>query len=128
MSKREQFKQSREERQRRIFSEEFKRRKLREIGQQLTTIAAVSRQYEVRANSVSKWRATYGQPYTKGVRTIVESQSGTAKLDALTHHHGEKQGCVEFAYENGKEERLNGITKNTYLNYYETNTLGQLHK
>ena len=103
MSKREQFKQSREECQRRIFSEEFKRRKLREIGQQLTTIAEVSRQYEVRANSVSKWMATYGQHYKKGVRTIVESQSDTAKLAALKAQIaelqriiGEKQVQLEF--------------------------------
>jgi len=35
---------------------------------------------------------------------------------------------VEFAYENGKAERLKGIIKNTYLNYYEANTPVQLHK
>jgi transposase len=103
MAKREQFKQSREERQRRIFSEEFKRKKVKEIEQQLTTIAEVSRQYEVRANSVSKWMATYGQHYSKGVRTIVESQSDTAKLAALKAQVaelqriiGEKQVQLEF--------------------------------
>src|SRR3954451_8113792 len=103
MAKREQFKQSREERQRRIFSEEFKRKKVKEIEQQLTTIAEVSRQYEVRANSVSKWMATYGQHYKKGVRTIVESQSDTAKLAALKAQIaelqriiGEKQVQLEF--------------------------------
>ena len=103
MAKREQFKQSREERQRRIFSEEFKRKKVREIEQQLTTIAEVSRQYEVRANSVSKWMVKYGQHYSKGVRTIVESQSDTAKLAALKAQVadlqriiGEKQVQLEF--------------------------------
>jgi transposase len=103
MAKREQFKQSREERQRRIFSEEFKRKKVREIEQQLTTIAEVSRQYEVRANSVSKWLAKYGQHYKKGVRTIVESNSDTAKIAALKAQLaelqriiGEKQVQLEF--------------------------------
>ncbi len=34
----------------------------------------------------------------------------------------------EFAYENGKAERLNGIIKNNYLKFYEINTFEQLHK
>jgi transposase len=103
MANRVKFKQSREERQRRIFSEEFKRKKVREIEQQLTTIAQVSRQYEVRENSVSKWMAKYGQNYMKGVRTIVESQSDTAKIAALKAQVaelqriiGEKQVQLEF--------------------------------
>jgi transposase len=103
MANRQQFKQSRQERQRRIFSEEFKRKKVREIEQQLTTIAEVSRQYEVLENSVSKWMAKYGQNYSKGVRTIVESQSDTATIAALKAQVaelqriiGEKQVQLEF--------------------------------
>jgi transposase-like protein len=38
-----QFKQSIDERRRRVFSEDFKRKKLREIEQKITTIAEVSR-------------------------------------------------------------------------------------
>ena len=91
MANRYQFKQSRQERQRRIFSEEFKRKKVREIEQQLTTIAQVSRQYEVRENSVSKWMVKYGQNHMKGVRTIVESQSDTAKIAALKAQVAELQ-------------------------------------
>jgi transposase len=103
MANRHQFKQSRQERQRRVFSEEFKRKKVREIEQQITTIAEVSRQYEVRENSVSKWMVKYGQNYMKGVRTIVESQSDTAKIAALKAQVaelqriiGEKQVQLEF--------------------------------
>lgn len=73
MATRMQFKQSTEERSRRCFSEEFKRKKVREIEQKITCIAEVSRQYEVRANNVSKWLSKYGSNYMKGVRTIVES-------------------------------------------------------
>lgn len=103
MANRHQFQQSREERQRRIFSEEFKRKKVREIEQQLTTIAEVSRQYEVRESSVSKWMVKYGQNYRKGVRSIVESQSDTVKIAALKAQVaalqriiGEKQVQLEF--------------------------------
>jgi transposase len=103
MSNRHQFKQSRQERQRRIFSEEFKTKKVREIEQQITTIAEVSREYEVREGSISKWMVKYGQHYMKGVRTIVESQSDTAKIAALKAQVaelqriiGEKQVLLEF--------------------------------
>jgi transposase-like protein len=83
MATREQFKQSSSERRLRRFSEEFKRRKVREIEQKMTTIAQVSRQYEVRQCNVSKWMVKYGQNYMKGVRLIVESESDTARLAAL---------------------------------------------
>ena len=103
MANRHQFQQSREERQRRVFSEEFKRKKVREIEQQITTIAQVSRQYEVREDSVSKWMAKYGQHYMKRERTIVESQSDTVKIAALKAQVaelqriiGEKQVQLEF--------------------------------
>ena len=91
MANRVQFKQSRQGRQQRIFSEEFKTKKVKEIEQQLTSIAEVSRQYEVRESSVSKWIAKYGQHYSKGVRTIVESQSDTTKLAALKAQVAELQ-------------------------------------
>ena len=71
MATRKQFQQSTEERRRRHFSEEFKQKKVREIEQKVTTIAEVSRQYEVRENNVSKWLVKYGQNYMKGVRVIV---------------------------------------------------------
>jgi len=41
MAKRQQFQQSIEERRRRIFSKEFKQKKVREIEQKITTIAEV---------------------------------------------------------------------------------------
>ena len=83
MATRKQFKQSIDERRRRHFSEEFKQKKVREIEQKVTTIAQVSREYEVRENNVSKWLVKYGQNYMKGVRVIVESESDTARLLAL---------------------------------------------
>lgn len=94
MATRYQFKQSTTERQRRIFSEEFKRKKVREIEQKITTIAQVSRQYEVRESNVSKWMAKYSQNYMKGVRTIVESESDTEKIAALKAQVAELQRII----------------------------------
>jgi len=47
---------------------------------------------------------------------------------SYTKHHQMRNSMCEFAYENGKSERLNGIIKNNYLKFYQTNTIEQLHK
>src|SRR3954465_11988261 len=103
MATRQSFKQSADERRRRTFSEEFKQKKVREIEQKITTIAEVSRQYEVRENNVSKWLKAYSANYMKGVRTIVESESDTrkllemrAKIAELERIVGQKQVQIEF--------------------------------
>ena len=103
MAKRYQFKQSREERLRRQFSEAFKRSKVKEIEQKIVTVAQVSRQYEVREASVTKWLVKYGSNYMKGVRLIVESESDTvliaalqAKVAELERIIGQKQVQLDF--------------------------------
>ena len=103
MAKRQQFKQSIDERRRRIFSEEFKQKKVREIDQKITTIAEVSREYEVRASNVSKWLTQYSPNRMKSVRTIVESESDTRKLFDLQQKIaelerviGQKQLLIDF--------------------------------
>ena len=103
MAKRQQFKQSIDERRRRVFSEEFKRKKVREIEQKITTIAEVSREYEVRASNVSKWLTQYSTNRMKSVRTIVESESDTRKLFDLQQKIaelerviGQKQLLIDF--------------------------------
>jgi len=83
MATRQQFSQSTEERRRRTFSEEFKIKKVREIEQKITTIAQVSRQYEVREYSISRWLIKYGKNYMKGVKVIVESESDTGRIATL---------------------------------------------
>ena len=94
MATRNQFKQSVAERRRRVFSEEFKQKKVREIEQKITTIAEVSRQYEVRDTNVSKWLLKYGSKHMKGVRTIVESESDTVKIMELKAQIAELERIV----------------------------------
>lgn len=103
MATKYQFKQKTEERRLRTFSDEFKRKKVREIEQKSTTIAEVSRQYEVREANVSKWIKKYSTNYMKGVRVIVESESDTTKiallekkLAELERLVGQKQIRLEF--------------------------------
>lgn len=103
MAKRQQFQQSIDERRRRTFSEEFKQKKVREIEQKITTIAEVSREYEVRPSNVSKWLTRYSTNRMKAVRTIVESESDTRKMfdqqqriAELERIIGQKQLLIDF--------------------------------
>ena len=115
MATRDQFKLSTSERRRRRFSEEFKQKKVREIEQKITTIAEVSRQYEVLSNNVSKWVIKYGTNYMKGVRTIVESESDTrkilelkAKVAELERIIGKKQVQLDF------KDKMIDLAEETY--------------
>jgi len=76
------FKMSTTERQRRTFSEELKRKKVREIAEGRSTVREVSKAYEISDTSVYKWIALYSGKQ-KPERTIVESKSDTAKILAL---------------------------------------------
>ena len=103
MATRQKFKQSSEVRQRRTFSEDFKVKKVREIEQKITTIAEVSRQYEVRDTNIYRWLSKFGKHQNKGVRTIVESESDTrkllelrAKIAELERIIGQKQVQLDF--------------------------------
>ena len=103
MANRQQFKQSTEERRRRNFSEDFKRKKVREIEQKIISIAEVSRQYDVRTENISRWLSKYSNNHMKGVRTIVESDSDTKrifdqqqKIAELERIVGQKQLLIDF--------------------------------
>jgi len=76
------FKMSTAERQRRTFSEEVKRKKVREIEEGRASPTQVSKAYEVSTTTVYNWIALYSGKQ-KPERTIVESKSDTAKILAL---------------------------------------------
>lgn len=103
MARIEQLKLTVKERQSRYFSEEFKRKKVEEIEKKVSTIAEICREYAVSPTSVYKWIYRYSVMRKKGVKMVVESQSDTAKIEALKKHIseleqllGQKQFEVEF--------------------------------
>jgi transposase-like protein len=103
MATKYQFKMTTEERRSRIFSEEIKQKLVREIEQKKTTIAQVSRQYEVRESNICKWLKKYGMDKKTKVRTIVELESDTVKMLSyqkkiaeLEQLVGQKQVLIEF--------------------------------
>jgi transposase len=115
MATKYQFKTTTEERRNRYFSEEIKQKLVREIEQKKSTIAQVSRQYEVRENTVGKWMKKYGMDKTKKTRTIVELESDTVKMLAMKNKIaeleqlvGQKQIEIEF------QNKMIEIAEETY--------------
>lgn len=73
---------------------------------------------------------TRGKELKNGV--IIHSDGGGQYYDdnflLLTKKHKFKNSMCEFAWENGKAERVNGIIKNNYLIHWGTKTLQELFK
>ena len=95
--------ESRIRRQNRYFSEEFRKKKVEEIEQGLTTIAEISREYEVSRGAIYKWIYAYSMHRKRQVRQVVESKSDTRKIKELQKRIkelermlGQKQFEVEF--------------------------------
>jgi transposase len=115
MATRTAFKLSRSERQRRSFSEDFKRAKVREIEQKVTRICEVVDQYEVSNTAVRRWLIKYSTTYMKGVKTIVEAESDTrkllelkAKIAELERAVGQKQLQIDF------QQKMIELAEETY--------------
>jgi transposase len=103
MATKHTFSLSLAERKKRIFSEDFKRQKVREIELKQTSVSEVSKVYQVRPNNVYKWIDKYSNKQKKGLRLIVEMESDTKKLIALQAKIaelerlvGQKQVIIEF--------------------------------
>lgn len=94
MATRKKYKMTVKERMSRNFSEEFKKQKVREIEQKISTASEVSRQYEVSLTSISRWLRKYSINYSSGVKTIVETESDTRKLIDLQARIAELERLV----------------------------------
>ena len=87
----------------RYFSDDFKRKKIRELERNLTSIPDICRTYSVSRSSVYKWIYKYSAMAKKQVKQVVEAKSDTAKIKALEQHIkdleriiGQKQLMIEF--------------------------------
>jgi len=115
MATRNQFKMSISERRSRIFSEDFKIKKVREIEQGRTKVSEICKQYEVSYTSVYNWLQNYGTMKNKKERMIVESQSDTQQIIALKKKIaelerivGQKQVLIEF------KDKMIDLAEETY--------------
>ena len=102
MARIEEFSKSRT-RQKRYFSESFKKKKVREIERNITTVSEVSKEYEVSGTAVYKWLYKYSVHYQKQIRQVIEPMSDTRKIKELKEKVkeleqlvGQKQIQLEF--------------------------------
>lgn len=103
MAKLQDFSKEASKRVNRYFSESFKRKKVREIEKNISTVLEVSREYEVSTTAVYKWMDKYSRNRKRGVKQVVELMSDTRKLKdlkarirELEQMLGQKQFEIEF--------------------------------
>mgnify|MGYP002795095836 CR=1 FL=1 len=103
MAKLQDFSKETPQRINRYFSESFKRKKVREIEKNFSTVLEVSREYEVSATAVYKWLNKYSRHRKRGVKQVVELMSDTRKIQdlkarirELEQMLGQKQFEIEF--------------------------------
>lgn len=103
MAKLQDFSKETSNRVNRYFSESFKRKKVREIEKNISTVLEVSREYEVSTTAVYKWLNKYSRNRKRGVKQVIELMSDTRKLQdlkarirELEQMLGQKQFEIEF--------------------------------
>ncbi len=101
--------------QNRYFSDEFKKIKVKEFENNLTSVADICRTYSVSRTSVYRWIYKYSVMAKKQVKQVVEAKSDTKKIKALEDRIkelervvGQKQLLLEF------KDKMIEIAESTY--------------
>lgn len=81
-------------RQRRIFSEEFKREKVAQISAGQVSIASLSKLWSVSQNSIYRWIYKYSPDYKQGTTMVVQKDTEAAKLVELQRRIAELERTV----------------------------------
>lgn len=99
----------------RRFSDDFKRKKVRELERNITSIPDICRTYSVSRTSVYRWIYKYSIMAKKQVKQVVESKSDTQRIKALEEKIkdlertiGQKQLLIEF------KDKMIEIAEDTY--------------
>jgi transposase-like protein len=87
----------------RYFSEDFKKKKVRELERNISSVPDICKTYSVSRTSVYKWIYKYSAMAKKQVKQVVEAKSDTQKIKALQERIkelerivGQKQLLLEF--------------------------------
>ena len=101
--------------QNRYFSDEFKKKKVREFENNLASVADICKTYSVSRTSVYRWIYKYSIMAKKQVKQVVEAKSDTKKIKALEDRIkelervvGQKQLLLEF------KDKMIEIAESTY--------------
>lgn len=91
------------QRQNRYFSEDFKRKKVRELDQNITSVKEIVKEYEVSRSSIYQWIYKYSLHRKRGTKQVIEAMSDTQKIKALKDQIkaleqalGQKQMLIDF--------------------------------
>ena len=109
------FNVERRVRQNRFFSDEFKKRRGRELENNLVTVTEICKTYQVSRTSVYKWIYKYLAMAKKQHKQVVEPRSDTRKIKLLEQRIkelerivGQKQILLEF------KDKMIDIAEQTY--------------
>lgn len=87
----------------RYFSEEIKKKKVRELERNITSVSDICKTYEVSRTSVYRWIYKYSAMAKKQITQVVEAKSDTKRIRALEDRIkelerivGQKQLLLEF--------------------------------
>lgn len=99
----------------RKFSNDFKRKKVRELERNMTSVADICKTYSVSRTSIYRWIYKYSNMAKKQVKQVVEAKSDTRKIKALEDRIkelerivGQKQLLIDF------KEKMIEIAEETY--------------
>ena len=81
-------------RKRRVFSDTFKRSKVKEIDQGLVSVTEVSKLYNVSCQAIYRWLHKYSINHQKGVIQVVQMESESQKTKALLKRVAELERIV----------------------------------
>lgn len=102
-------------RQNRYFSEEIKKKNVRDLEKNLTSITTICKAYKVSRTSVYRWIYKYSSMAKRQHKQVVEPKSDTQKIKLLEERIkelerivGQKQLLLEF------KDKMIEIAENTY--------------
>jgi transposase len=99
----------------RYFSEDFKKKRVKELENNLICISDICKTYSVSRTSVYRWIYKYSAMTKKSHKQVVEAKSDTKKIQQLQSRIkeleqavGQKQMMIEF------KDKMIEIAENTY--------------
>ena len=102
-------------RQNRYFSEDIKKKIVRDLEKNLTTVANITKVYQVSRTSVYKWIYKYSSMAKKQHKQVIEPKSDTQRIKLLEDRIkelertvGQKQLLIEF------KDKMIEIAEETY--------------
>lgn len=101
--------------QTRYFSEDFKKKRVKELEKNLVCIADICKVHHVSRTSVYRWIYKYSTMTKQGTRQVVESKSDTKKIELLEERIkdleralGQKQMMIDI------KDKMIEIAEDTY--------------